>query len=130
VDPPAGRAVDRRLAELGELAAVEVVRLAELVHEPDALARVAHGVARELRRDQEIDLASLDLLEIEHPPDERALEHAGAGIPLERHRHERRLVPARVQLLGQPLREHLCTAVREGHLGMGHDDPHLRAWIA
>ena len=72
VDLAARRAVDRALAELRELGAVEVVRLAELVHEPDALARMAHDVARELRRDQQVDLAPLDLLEVEHAPDERA----------------------------------------------------------
>ena len=58
------------------------------------------------------------------------LEHALARVPLERHGDERRLVPARVQLLGQPLGEHLGAAVRERHLRMRDDDPHRRAWIA
>ena len=130
VDRSSRRPVDRALAELRELGAVEVVRLTELVHEPDALARVAHGVARELRRDQQVDLAPLDFGQVEHAPDERALEHALAGIPLERHGDERRLVPALVQLLRQALREHFRAAVRERHLRMGDDDPHRRAWIA
>jgi hypothetical protein len=91
---------------------------------------MADGVARELRRDEEVDLASLDLLQVEHAPDERALEHALAGIPLERHGDERRLVVARVELLGQPLGEYLGTAVRERNLRVCDDDPHLRAWIA
>ena len=130
VDLAPGGAVDRGLAELRERRAIEVVGLAELVHEPDALARMPHGVARELRRDQQVDLATFDLLEVEHPPHERALEHARARVPLERHGHERGLVPARVQLLGQALREHLGAAVRERHLRVGDDDPHLRAWIA
>ena len=34
----------RRLAELAELGAVELVRLAELVQQPDDLVRVAHHV--------------------------------------------------------------------------------------
>ena len=37
--------------ELAELGAVELVRLAELVHEPDDLVRVADAVGRELGRD-------------------------------------------------------------------------------
>src|SRR5439155_14952874 len=40
VHGPSQRPVFRRLAELAELRPVEVVRLPELVHEPDDLARV------------------------------------------------------------------------------------------
>jgi hypothetical protein len=130
VDLAARRAIDSALAELGELCPVEVVRLAELVNDPHALPRMADCVARELRRDEQVDLAPFDLLEVEHAPDERAFQHALARVPLERHRHEGRLVVARVQLLGQPLGEHLGAAVRKRHLRMCDDDPHLRAWTA
>ena len=55
------------------------------------------------------------------------VEHALARIPLERHGHERRLMAARVQLLGQPLGEHLGASVRERNLRLRDDDPHRRA---
>ena len=81
--------------ELAELGAVEVPRLAELVQQPHDLARMAHGVRRELRRDHRVDRPAVRLLEIEQPPEERLRQHALAGIPLERHGDELGLVPAR-----------------------------------
>ena len=58
-----------------------------------------------------------DLLEVEQPPEERLRQHARAGVPLERHRHELGLVPALAQLVDELLGEDLGAAARERHLG-------------
>ena len=92
------RAVLGRLGELAELGAVELVRLPELVQEPDDLVRVPDAVRRELRRDHEVDRAAVRLLEVEQPPEERLRQHPLAGVPLERHRDELGLVAALAQL--------------------------------
>ena len=113
---PAERAVLGRLAELAELGAVELVRLPELVHEPDALVRVADDVRRELRRDDEVDPPAVGLVEVEQPPEERLREHARARVPLERDRDEVGLVAARAQLVDELVGEDLGAAARERHL--------------
>jgi hypothetical protein len=100
------------------------------VHEPDALVRVLDRVRRELRRDQQVDSSTFDFVEVEQPPRERVREDTRARVPLERNRDERGLVPARVQLCRQTLREYFGAAVCERHLRMRHDDPHRRATIA
>ena len=76
LDREPGRAIVRRFGELPELGAVEVVGLAELVHEPDDLVRMADAVGGELRRDHEVDRPARRLVEVEEPPDERLVEHA------------------------------------------------------
>jgi hypothetical protein len=120
----------RIVAELAQLGAVEVVRLAELVHEPDDLVRVAHGVGGELRADHEVDRATVRLLEVDEAPEEGLGQDALARVPLERDGDERRFVAARAQLVGELLREDLGAAVCERHLGRADGDPHLRAKIA
>ncbi len=126
VDRAPRRPVDRVGAELPELGSVQLVRLPELVHEPDDLVRMADDVGGELRPDYEVDRPAVHLVEVDHPPEERLGEDALAGIPLEGHGHESRLVAPRMQLLRQPLGEHLGAAVRERHLGTAHGDPHQR----
>ena len=73
---PPQRAVLRRLGELSERRPVHVPGLAELVDEPDHLARMPHRVRRELRRDHRVDRAAVRLVEIEQPPQERLRQHA------------------------------------------------------
>ena len=124
----AQRAVLRRRTELPELRAVELVRLAELVHEPYPLLAVANDVRRELRRDDDVDPAPVGLLEVEQPPEERLGQHARAGIPLERHRDEVGVVPARPQLLDELVGEDLDASARERHLGAQDRDAHMRPY--
>ena len=107
----AHRAVLGRLAELAELGAVELVRLPELVHEPDALLGVADDVRGELRRDDHVDRAAVGLGQVEQPPEERLRQHAGARIPLERDRDDLGLVAARAQLADERVGEDLGAAV-------------------
>ena len=71
VDRAHSCAVEWILAELSELASVELVGLSELVHEPDDLVRMADGVGGELRRDDQVDRAAGGVLEVEEPPQER-----------------------------------------------------------
>ena len=78
LDLPAERAILGRRPELAEVGAVELVRLTELVDEPHALVRVADDVRRELRRDHDVDPAPVRLLEVEHSPEERLRQDAGA----------------------------------------------------
>ena len=130
VDLPAERAVGRRLGELAELGAVELVRLAELVQEPDDLVRVADAVRRELRRDHEVDRAAVRFGQVGEPPEERLGQHPLAGVPLERQRDDVGLVPALAQLGGEVVREDLGAAALERHLRAADGDPHVRATIA
>ena len=107
-----------------ERRAVELVRLPELVDEPHALLAVTHEVGRELRRDDDVDRPAVHLVEVEEPPQERLREDARAGIPLERHGDEIRLVPSGAELLDELIREDLDAAVRERHLRPADGDPH------
>ena len=127
LDLPSNRAILRRLAELPEIGAVELVGLPELVHEPDALLRVPHEVRRELRRDDHVDALAVRLGQVEQPPEERLGQHACPGVPLERHRDAVRLVAACAQLLDERVAEDLHPAVRERHLGPDDRDPHRPA---
>src|SRR5207237_4328814 len=97
VDGAAERPALRRLVELTQLGAVELVSLAELVQEPDDLVRVADDVGGELRRDDEVDRRAVGLLQVEQPPEKRLREDAFARIPLERDRDELHVVPAPAQ---------------------------------
>ena len=120
----AQRPVLGRRAELPELGAVQLVRLPELVHEPDALLRVANDVRRELRRDDDVDPPAVRLVEVEHPPEERLGEHTCARVPLERHGDEVGLVAPRPQLVDEFVGEDLGAAPGERHLRPQHGDPH------
>ena len=117
-----GGAVERLLAVLAELRAVEVVGLAELVHEPDDFVRVANDVRGELRRDHEVDRAALHLVEVEQAPDERLRDDRARRIPLERHGHELGLVPARAELRDEVLDQELGAAAGERDLRMADED--------
>ena len=99
VNRPAGGAVERLLAELAENGAIEVVCLAELVHEPHDLVRMAHDVGGEFRGDEQVDRPALYVLEVEHPPDEGLGDDVLRRIPLERHSDELRFVVASAKLL-------------------------------
>ncbi len=111
-------------AELPEVGAVQLVGLPELVHEPHTLLTVPDDVGRELRRHHDVDRAAVRLFEIEHPPEERLGQHAGARVPLERDRDEIRLVAARAQLRDELVREDLGAPARERHLRPEDGDPH------
>ena len=126
----AERAVARGLGELPELRAVELVGLAKLVEQPHDLVGMAHAVRRELRRDDEVDAPAVRLRQVGEPPEERLRQHTLARIPLERHRHEIRLVAAGAQLPDELVREDLGAAAVERHLRSADGDSHLRATIA
>src|SRR5262249_51798525 len=117
----------RALAELTELGAIELVRLPELVQEPDDLAWVAHRIRGELGRDHEVDRAAVRFLEVEQAPDESLAQHALAGIPLVRNRHVVDLVVARAQLSDEVVGEDLRAAARKGDLRAADGDPHRTA---
>ena len=57
-----------RFAELPQLGAVELVRLAELVEKPYDLVRMPHCIARELGRDHEVDRPPVRLGQIDETP--------------------------------------------------------------
>ena len=120
-------AILRALPELTEVGAVELVRLPELVEEPDDLAWVADGVRRKLRRNDEVDGASVGFFEIEEPPHERLAEDALAGIPLVRNGDVVDLVVAGAELGDEVVGEDLCAAAGERHLRTADGDPHREA---
>ena len=68
--PAQGPVLGRR-PELAELGPVELVRLTELVDEPDALLGMPDDVGGELRGDHHVDRPSVGLRQVEHPPEER-----------------------------------------------------------
>src|SRR5439155_24045709 len=120
------RALLRAFTELAELRAIELVGLPELVQQPHHLVRMPDGVGRKLRRDDELDSASVGLAQIEQPPEERLGEHALARIPLVGDGDEIRLVTASTELADQIVREDLGPAALERHLRCANGDPHLR----
>ena len=114
LDAAADRALLGRLAELAELGAVELVRLAELVDEPDDLVRVADDVATGTwSRSRGRSRRPSASVEVEQPPEERLGQHALAGVPLERHGDEVGVVAALAQLGDEVVREDLDAAARE-----------------
>ena len=119
-----------RLAELAERGAVELVRLAELVDEPDHLVRMADDVRGELRRDHQVDAPAVRFLEVEQPPEERLRQDALAGIPLERHADEVGVVAAALELGDQVVGEDLDSAPGEGDLWTADGDSQVLATIA
>ena len=60
--------------------------------------------------------AAVRLGQVEQPPEERLRQDALTRIPLERHRHDLRLVSARAELPHELVREDLGTAAGERHL--------------
>ena len=94
------------------------------MHQPDALLGVPGDVRRELRAYDEVDPPAVRLLEIEHAPEERLRQDAGARIPLERDGDEVGLVPSRPELRDQLVGEDLGAAPGERHLRPEHRDPH------
>ena len=127
---PAGRPLLGRVAELPEVGSVELVRLAELVDEPDALLGVANEVRGELRADHEVDPLPVRLLEVEHPPEERLREDACTRVPLERDGDDVGVMPSTPELVDEPVREDLGAAVRERHLRAADGDSHCVLRVA
>ena len=123
---PPERALLGRLVELPEVGSVELVRLPELVDEPDALLRMPHEVRGKLRRDDQVHRRPVHLLEVEHPPQERLREDACARIPLERNRDELGFVPAHAKLVDETIGHDLGPAPGERDLRPGDEDPHRR----
>ena len=112
------------LTELAELGAVELVRLPELVQEPNDLVRMPDRVGRELRRDHEVDRATVGLGQVEQTPEEGLREHALPGVPLVRHGDQVGLVSARPQLLDEVVGEDLGPTARERHLRRADGNSH------
>src|SRR5262249_1941282 len=126
----AQRALPRRLAELAEFGPVELVRLAELVDEPDDLVPVPDGVGGELRPDHEVDGAAVDLVEVDQAPEERLRQDPLARGPLERDGDEGGRVGAGTGLVGQLRGEDLGPAVRERDLRRTDENSQVLARIA
>src|SRR5262249_26086195 len=93
-----------------------------LVNEPDALSPMPNEIRRKLGRDDEVDLGSVRLLQVDETPQERLREDADARIPLERQRHEVGFVAPDTQLADETVREHLRPAPRA--TGVQHFRPH------
>ena len=127
LDRAARRAVLGRLVELPELGAVVVVRLPELVQHPGDLVRVPDAVGGELRRDHAVDRAAVGLGQVDEPPEERLVEDAGAGVPLERDADDLRFVSAPAQRGDEIVGHQLRAAPHERHLRRRDDDPHGRS---
>ena len=125
LDRAARRAILGAVGELAELGAVVVVCLPELMQHPGDLVRVADAVGGELRRDHAVDRPPVGLGQVDEPPEERLVEHARAGVPLERHRHELGLVAARTQRVDEVLRHQLRPAPHERHLRRADRDSHF-----
>ena len=123
----------RVLGRGGEVAlgrAEAVVRLAELVDQPDDLVLVPHEIGRELHRDHEIDALSVRLRHVEKPPRERGRQDLRARVPLERKTHELGLVPEGRELAHEAFRVALRAAGRERHLrGADEDARHLSLYF-
>jgi len=130
VDGPPDGAILCRFGELAEVRAVELVRLAELVQEPDDLVGMAYRVGGELGGDDEVDRQPVRLGQVDEPPQERLRQHARARIPLVRHGDELRLVVALAQLGDEVVDEDLRSAADERDLSRADRDPHRRATIA
>src|SRR5947207_2415150 len=113
---PARRAVLRALAELPERSTVELVRLPELVQQPDDLVRMPDRIRRELGRDRQVDPPAVRLLEIEQAPEERLAQDAFARIPLVWDGHEGDVVLTRAQFGDEIVGEYLRPAALERHL--------------
>ena len=124
---PARRALLRALTELAELRAIELVGLPKLVQQPHHLVGMTNGVRRKLRRDHELDRASVRFAQVEQPPEEGLGEHALARIPLVGNRDEVRLVPASAELADEVVREDLGPAALERNLRRADGDPHRPA---
>ena len=115
----------RVLGRGGEVAlgrAEAVVRLAELVDQPDDLVLVPHEVGGELHRDHEIHALPVRLRHVEKPPRERGCQDLGARVPLERKAHEFGLVSKGGDLAHEALRVTLRAAGRERHLRRADED--------
>ena len=125
MDRTPGGAVDRPLAELTELSAVQLVRLAELVHEPDDLPRVSNHVGGELRRDHYVDGRSVRLLEIDQPPERGLGQHARSRVPLEGKRYQSRVVLTAPELLDELVREDFGASALERDLWQTDRNPHV-----
>ena len=109
----------------GEVAlgrAEAVVRLAELVDQPDDLVLVPHEIGRELHRDHEIDALPVRLRHVEKPPRERGRQDLRARVPLERKAHELGLVSEGRELAHEAFRVALRAAGRERHLRRADED--------
>src|SRR6185312_3351525 len=73
-----------------------------------------------------VDRAAVGLLEVEQPPEERLREQALVGIPLERDRHELRLVARLAERADETVREDLGAAPLERHLRHADGEAHQR----
>ena len=126
LDGPARSTLLRALTELPELGAVELVGLPELVQQPHHFVRMSDCIGGKLRRDGELDRASVGFTQIEQSPEKGLRKHALARIPLVGNGHEVRLVPASTKLADQIVGEDLGPAALERHLRCANGDPHLR----
>src|SRR5439155_14521471 len=120
-------AILRTLPELAQGRAVELVRLTELMQQPHDLVAVPDGVGRKLRRDHEVDRASVRLVEVEQPPEKGLAQHTLARIPLVGNRDEIGLVSARAELGYQIFLEDLGAAAGERDLRRADRDSHPTA---
>ena len=118
------RTILGRGAELAQVGPVELVRLPELVHEPDAFLGMPHDVGGELRRHHHVDLLPVDLAQIDEPPEERLRQHSRARVPLERHGDEVRFVPSVPELRDELVGDDLGAATRERDLRPKNRDAH------
>src|SRR5207244_10698661 len=108
LDGPPRRPLLRALAELSERGAVELVGLPELVQQPHDLVRMPNRVGGELRRDRQVDRASVGLAQVEQPPEESLGEDALSREPLVGNGDKVRLVPASAEIPAQIADEKLA----------------------
>src|SRR5207247_8537607 len=81
----------------------------------------------ELGGEAGVERTAVGLGEGDEPPEERLVEHTRTGVPLERDRHELRLVAPLAQRVDEALRHQLRSAAHERNLRRGDRDPHGRS---
>src|SRR5437763_4532818 len=101
-----------------------------MVDEPQYLPRVAGEVGRKFRRDHQVDTAMAHARHVEMTPRLGAREDLLARIVAKGHRHDLRLVTARVERGGQLAHEDLGAAVHERHLRLKDQDAEASHYVA
>src|SRR5205814_3311347 len=125
------RSKARVLLAVGEITvrrAVEIVRGAVLVDQPDHLARMPREPGREARGDQQVDRPRVAARQVEHPP--------GGGLPeqlvfasVKRERDALGFVSALPQLRDERLRVELRAIAGKRHTGFRDHNSHWTATL-
>ena len=107
------------LREVVDFGVTQLVRLPELMQEPEHLARVAHVVGGKLQSDH-----SIDVREFRQANGEDVLENPLGRTPDERDAYDLGAVPELLELGREPVGQQLGPSAHEGHLVVNDGDLH------